>query len=641
MTMIYDPMTDPALEILRRKREIEQNIARRMTGLDAQETAEREEAAQAYAGENEQHFAAYMQDCIDQSVNANDEIRKTQAHCWRVYNENEPVNYAKKEPWQSRIIVPKPFGTVQYGASAIKRAFTPKFLSITNSKNRAHGEFWKRTLDHHLNEQHAKFIVRFTDATTMALAVGISSEMIPRFLPGQGLTIDLIPPWNIHRDPDALPRDPQSGLYWIHQEWLDWHVLKDGEKRGKYTDVNRVMGAETPSSNNPWLTQEAIAKRKGMIWQRAAFRPMIQTAEFCGVVLSPKGEMLLPSARYTTAAGRVIEKPRAVPYPVSRWLGTAFSPLPDLLKFNGRGLLEGILTLWESMCNLMCLHNDNLQWIVNPMTEIIAAALVDPTDTETWPGKEYLAHETVNGQQAVRTVQRRSTTNDVLANMQFQDQNFQRGTFVTDAVQGLPGYRKDMTYREASMNLDQALGVYSLMGENIEHGAIAAVSQGAELIREYATYNDYLVIFSEQELAALGIRRNPHAKNGVEGVPPIDGCFHISGIQTLMKDNETLTNIKQVILPLAERPAFAKYINIYKALRAIELRTNMQDEEIIVDPDTATAIDEAEKAAAAQAAQAAAKAQDTAEAEQIARMAQTVSTMTPAAGPGPVTEVQV
>ena len=267
--------------------------------------------------------------------------------------------------------------------------------------------------------------------------------------------------------------------------------------------------------------------------------------------------------------------------------------MPDLLKFNGRGLLEGVLTLWESMCNILCLHQDNLQWIINPMTEINVDAMVDPSDTETWPGKEYLVHETTNGQNVVRVVQRRSNTNDVLANMQYHDQNYQRGSFVTDAVQGLPGYRKDMTYREAAMNLDQALGVYSLMGENIEAGAIYAVTAAAEFIARYATYKDYQGMYTADELKALGITADtdPNTINGVAGVPPLDGSFHISGIQALMKENETLTNIKTIIIPLANNPRFGQYINPYKALKAIELRTNMTDEGIIVSEDEAKKIE--------------------------------------------------
>jgi hypothetical protein len=592
MPIIYDPAADPAQELLAGKRDIERRIAAAEAQImDAQETREREAAAAAYAGENEQHFSAYLQDCIDQSVRANQAIRETQAHCYRVYLEDEPVNYGKKEAWQSRIIVPKPFGTVQYGASAIKRAFTPKFLSVTNVKNKQAGEFWKKVLDYQLDEQHGKFVLRFTDATTMALAIGISMEIIPQWIPGKGLTFSLIEPWKIHRDPDAASRDPQSGLYWIHQEWLDWHVLQAGERSGKYQNVGRVREGEIAQPDNPWMSQESIAARKKMIWERSTFRPMVLTSEFYGTVLSPRGEMLLPNARYTVAAGRVIQLPKATPYRTLRWPGIAFSPMPDLLKFNGRGLLEGILTLWETMCNLMCLHMDNLQWVVNPMTEICSDNLVDPADTETWPGKNYLVRETMNGQPVVREVLRRGKTNEVLANKQSLDQDFQRGTFVTDAVQGLPGYRKDIPWRESEMNLSQSLGVYSLMGESIEDGAIGAIGAAAEFIYNYASYRDYQEMFTPEELQELGIEPDPESKNGVRGVPPVDGSFHVSGIQALMKENEALANIKGVVIPLAGNARFARYIKPYKILKSIEVRTNLTDEDLFVPEEEAARID--------------------------------------------------
>jgi hypothetical protein len=279
------------------------------------------------------------------------------------------------------------------------------------------------------------------------------------------------------------------------------------------------------------------------------------------------------------------------------------------------------------MCNLMCLHNDYMQWIVNPMTEINVDALVDPEDTETYPGKEYLVRDNVNGQQNIRTVNRRSNTNDVLANMQYADQNYQRGSFVTDAVQGLPGYRKDMTYREAAMNLDQALGVYSLMGENIEQGAIGAIVAAVEFIRQYARLADYRACFAEEEAAALfqsmGIQpdENPDNLTGLSGLPPVDGSFHVSGIQALMKENEALTNIKQVIIPLAESARFGPYIRPYRALKAIELRTSMADEGVIVTEQEARQIEAQQYAALAAQQEAAARAQELQEAHSMADLA--------------------
>jgi len=624
---------DRTEELKRRAREIERNQDNgKPPPPDEKELAEREEAAQAYAGESERHFVDYLQDCVKQSITAMEAIRATQVECYSVYKENKPVAWSKKEPWQAQIVIPKPFATVQYGAAAVKKAFTPKFLTITNAKNAKSGEFWQKLMDRQLSEQNANFMIRFIDAVTMSLAIGISMEMIPRFVPGRGLEYVLAEPWKIHRDPDTMSRDNQSGIYWIHQEYLDWHVLKDGEKKGQFRGVDRCI-AEEENANDSFLTKEAIAERKKQVWQRSAYRKMVLTSEFWGTVLGPKGEMLLPNARYTVAGGRVIRLPEVTKYPKLRWPGVAFSPLPDLLCFGGRGLLEGILTVWEAMCNIMCLHQDYLLWIVNPMVEINIDALDNPADVKTWPGKEYITRDTPNGTQAVRAVQRRFVTNEILANLQYHDQNFQRGTMVSDSVQGLPGYRKDMTYRESAQNLDQALGVFSLMGENIEAGAICVIAAGAEMIRHHAGWEDYRAIFTDDELAYFGIRQDPNAPHGVAGVPPIDGSFHVSGMQALMRENEALMNLRTLILPLIGQQGspFAPFIKPYNILKAIEERTNLKDEHIIVTEAEAKLIETRQYEELAKQAAAAEEAQDIQTASASADLAQKIDAI---GGPG-------
>jgi len=102
--------------------------------MDAKERKERTAAAKALAREDEAHLVAFVQDCIDTP-----EIREVQDRCWRAYNEEEPESYANKEAWQSRTVVPRPFAAVQYGASAIKKAFSPDFLTITDKRDPAAG----------------------------------------------------------------------------------------------------------------------------------------------------------------------------------------------------------------------------------------------------------------------------------------------------------------------------------------------------------------------------------------------------------------------------------------------------------------------------------------------------------------------
>jgi len=579
-------LKDPTTELKNRKREIDMMSPH--SGVDDKETKEREEAAARYAGENEQHFVDYCMDCIKTSVKANEGIRKTQSACWEVYNEKEPFSYADKEAWQAKTILPKPFQTVQFGKASIKKAFSPQFLSIENSKNKKAGDFWQKMMETQLDKSHAKFLMRFPDATEMSLAVGISMEMIVRWIVNKGLDYSLVEPWKIHRDPDAVSRDPQSGMYWIHQEWLDYAVLKEGENKGRYFDVDRVKDVTEDNTDNPLMSKEAIAARKKMIWKRSQFRKSILTSEFWGIVLDPRGEIILPNATYTVSGGRVIQLPKKPLYKRLRWPGISFSPMPDILRHGGHGLMEGILTIWEAMNNILCLHEDYLKWLVNPPREINVDGLVDTTDVETWPGKGTLVKDTVSGQQVIRTEQRRSRTNDVLANLKFYDQIFQGGSFMPDVVQGLPGYRQDITFREKAMNLDQSLSVYGLMGENIEDGAVNAIIAGVDVVESQAGYNDYLDAFTQEELIDSGIE--PDIENGIKGVPEFDGTFHVSGIQALLREAESLRTLKEVMIPLSERPAYASYMKPYKILKAIEERTKLTDEGIVATEDEAKLI---------------------------------------------------
>ncbi|MBC2712050.1 MAG: hypothetical protein HGJ94_14020 [Desulfosarcina sp.] len=454
-------------------------------------------------------------------------------------------------------------------------------------------------MEFHLAKERGNFPILFADATVMALAVGISQEILPRWVPGKGLEFVLVEPWKIQRDPDAAARDPQSGMYWVHQEWLDYSVLKSQEAAGKYQDVGRAKDVGTGAENDPFMSAEAVKARQRQLLHRSKYRTSVLTSEFWGQVLDKSGEILLPSATFTIAGGRMIQEPQPVAYQTLRWPGIDFTPLPDLLFHGGRGLLEGVLSVWESWNQVMCLHQDYMQWIINPPREIMQEGLVNIDDVDIYPGKDILVKDTTTGHAVVRPVTSRSKTNDVLANSQHYDQLFQRGTMVTDGIQGLPGYRKEITFRESAMNLDQALGVFGLMGENMEDGAGWAIRAAADVIGTHIGYNDLLSVFDGDELAEMDIEPNPEAPNGVTGIPPFTGSFHVSGIQALLRDAETLKNLREMIIPLADSPRFAPYIKPLSILRSIEKRTNLEDEGVIATDEESRVIDIQEQLAAA------------------------------------------
>ena len=581
-TDIFDRIKSTLSALIREKPE--------QMALDDQELAERQEATRRYLVENEAHFIEYGNDCINTSVKANADIRTAQKECYSVYKEEAPANYSRKEDWQSKVIIPKPFGAVQTAMSAVRKAFSPNFLSIHNETDDFAAMFWEKMMVHQLNEDHANYSIKFTDATGMGFAVGQSLEMIPTWRSGKGLDYIMVEPWKIHRDPDAVTRDSQSGMYWIHQEYLDLYILKELENIGKYKGVDRA-GDTSPQPQDSDLTQEEIAKRKEKVYERSKFRKAILTSEFWGTILDSKGNLLLPNATYTFANDVVIEAPRITPYDTLRWPGISFSPIPDFLSYEGRGLLHGIRSLWAFICSVLCLYNDNLNWVVNPMTEVELTALVDQDDIDTYPGKTYLTRGSMQGHQVVRTVERKARTADVLSVVKYYEELFDGGTFVTHALKGQVE-KREITAREAAQHLKQSMGVFGLIGENIEHGAIQSIKAGMETVVISAGYEDISEVF-DREVCKNFIDLN--SETGIR-LPKLNGGFHVSGLSAILKDNETMRNIREVILPLmVEEHPISKYLLPYKVIKSIEERINLRDEGIVVDENTAKQIDDQER----------------------------------------------
>jgi len=592
-------LEDPSVEVRRRVAEINR-VMPTEPDMDEKERAEREEAAQAYGREDEGHFVRFMGECIRSSVEHMRQIRLNQQECWDVYNEKEPPNYAMKEAWQSRVVVPKPYSSCQFAQAIVRKAFDAEFLSIENAQNQDDADFWKALMTLMLSRTYSNFPINFTDATGMSFAVGQSMEMIPVWRPGKGLRYILTEPWKIHRDPDAVSRQPQSGMYWIHQEWMDYYLLKEFEKDGRYRNIGDFGpgGAFGNPQSDVNMTKEELARRKDMVWSRSGLRSMVLTSEFWGTVLDKRGELLLPNATFTVAGDRVIGLPKTSPYPTLRWPGIGFSALPHLLRFDGRALVQGIKSLWYFMCSLFCLHADNLNWIVNPPTELDQSALVDQEDIDNYPGKQYLTRGTVSGQQAFRVVERRSQTGDVLANMNFADQRFQEGVMMNKETMGLPGYRAEVTARESAQNLEQSMTVVGLIGRNLEDGALNAIHAGAETVAINITYDELAKLMGPEVAEKY---RDQDSPTGLTLPVLGSGTFKVSGISALMRDSEIIHNIRDVVLPMFETSKFGNlflpYVEPYRLCQAIEKRLNLRDEKIFVDEETA------KRAAAAQQAQ--------------------------------------
>ena len=567
--------------------------------MDTKEQAEREAAARAYAAEDETHYVRFLDDCVKTSVDATREIRTQQDECWRVYNEEEPRNFAFKELWQSKITYPKPYKLVQFGMSIVRKAFDVEFLFVENENDKEAAGFWKELMSIMLSRNYANFPITFVDATGMGLAVGQSMEMIPVWKPGKGLRYILVEPWKIHRDPDAVSRQPQSGMYWIHQEFMPYHVLKDWERQGRFKNIVNIGPGSSWYSRTPDLTQEQLAQRKGMVYSKSAFQKSLLVLEFWGTILSPHGETLLPNATFTGAGGRVIGEPKASHYPTLRWPGVGFSPLPHMLRFDGRGLIHGIRSLWYLMCNMMSLHADHLNWAVNPMLEVDISSLVDQADTDVYPGKVFQTYGSQQGQQVVRSVDLRSQVNEMIGMLNFYDQRHQDGGLLDYSAMGAPGYRAEVTAREAAQNLDQSMTVVGSMGKNLEDGALNAILAGAETVAANITYEELAFLMGRDVADLYRVGVSEEFPTGLDLPQLTTGRFHVAGISALMREQEKLRHMATLINPLFDPNGLGKiflpYLKPGAYLTEIVKLTNLTDSNFAVDEAKAAQIDQAQQ----------------------------------------------
>jgi hypothetical protein len=107
-----------------------------------------------------------------------------------------------------------------------------------------------------------------------------------------------------------------------------------------------------------------------------------------------------------------------------------------------------------------------------------------------------------------------------------------------------------------------------------------------------------------QELAMLMGREvadkyaDPSSPTGLRLPQLNSGTFKVSGISALMRDMEIIRGIRDVMLPMFEGKfgnVFVPYLKPYQLIRSVEKRLNLRDEGIVVDQNTADAVDQAQQ----------------------------------------------
>jgi hypothetical protein len=437
--------------------------------MDDQELKDREEALTALAKEDDQHFVDYCIACAEESRSSRKDVLNAMVLLWDAYQ--NMMDFGDKEEWQSRVITNKPFSTVERANSIVRKAFkNPNYITAEGVEidDRDMSEHVKKALHYWCAPSKIDFPRKFCNANRMAMAVGLSLEMIPRW--EDGMVLDWTEPWKILRDPDALPGEPWTGNYWIHEEWVDKWKLQEADKNGYYINISEVKEGGHETAHQP--SKEELERRKKFYWERSKYRKSVLVREFHGTILDRKGELLYPNSKYTIGADKLIRKPVPIPLVNIRWPGSSWSPFPHVLRYDGRGLVEGVFEIWKMLNKMLSLTMDDFSWVVNRMRQIFPELLLDPTDLEMYPGKDI--YRTLDSPEVdvVKDLLTTSSIDKILAVSRYIEQLCDVGAFVPDTATGLPGYREQITKGEIEIKTEQSMGIFDSIGSETETGAV-------------------------------------------------------------------------------------------------------------------------------------------------------------------------
>lgn len=558
-------------------------------GVDDQELSEREEAATALGEENPDAIVDYAHACWEESEKASREIRYLWDECYKAYRAK--IDYSEKLDWQAKMTTGDMNSMVKQAVAVIRKALRqPDWYSIEGQGNedKEIAQFLRDSFDFWLDDQHARFSRVFSRANELGFAIGQSHEIIPRWIPGFGLSYTLVPPWQIGRDPDAETGDSQSGNYWQHVEWIDlWRIKQLGKNK------NYIRLDEVTTDESAWGTesQEKRARRKGQYYQRNSFRHASRVVEQWGLLLDRKGEVLLDNAHFTIAGDVLIRGPEKNPFVTLRWPGVSFSPLPDLFVFEGHGIIETSLLLWLNTCNLMSLHMDDLSWRVNKLREVNRFELEDPSDTDFFPGKTVFKSPTAPaGKKVVQEVYTSPSTNETLATLQHWDQRRENSGFVNQFVAGQRGTRTQITKGEVDIKTSQSMTIFDSIGEEVEDGAISLLKATREVLllnwSEYSNPNVSRVMqsnpFAKRYMAMSSEDRKELLRANCD--------IKIQGISAQIKNSELIPRL-QWLMQKAESNTYAKYFKPYRLLKKGVNALGFYEADFIATDSEASAVD--------------------------------------------------
>ena len=518
------------------------------------------------------------------------QMRDGWSNDWRLFQGE--VDFSDKEDWQSQVWEPKSWAAIMQAQTIIQNSLleSADFFGIsgTDQKSKVLADlFFKPLITLAFDKCH--LVQKFTDSVGCALATGIGLYLKFRYpsfpvptLAGveldpetgqvhpvysrtrrQFLTVEVVEPWRIYRDPKSKPREQWSGSYIMHEESVDRSFITAG-KDGGYFDEKAVNNLLSAGSSNGGTGRNATgpddeAKRKGQEYNPHEFRKPHQILEWYGDVPDENGDLIFPDAMMHLGDEKELLSKGPIDNPLwtvdinsgrRKWPLIGLTALGHPTRFEGFGILRGVNPSVIMYNNILNLFADGLNWVVNASSEVNRNLLEDWNDLENWPGKLWV--KTGSERAIIPAETGKMPVAEVLGAMQFISGTIENNSFVSHFVSGQPGTRRT-TKGEVEMKTAQGMGVFMGMGRNIELAGMAAVEMAHDMIAQYMT-----------DFSDPGVQRvvGPMASQILMSMDPaqrmneLDGNFGylFTGITAALQKSQLLGRIMQAATLFASGP---------------------------------------------------------------------------------------
>lgn len=205
-------------------------------------------------GMSDGHLVDYAMESVREAHESTRMRRDRWDRLWEAH-ENEIKEYAAKEDWQNAIVLNKPFTTTVQAKAIVRRALMerPDYLNIDppiagDPEKELKAKFWGKALKYWCGTRDAHMPTVFADAAGMSFIVGISNGVKILWRKDDNgvyrLYFESISPWNLFYDPDRKQRQPQGGLYCIHQEWVPLYKIYQMAEQGFYEEEQVALISE-------------------------------------------------------------------------------------------------------------------------------------------------------------------------------------------------------------------------------------------------------------------------------------------------------------------------------------------------------------------------------------------------------------